>query len=245
MRVWTLSSLLKLLVAGLLQLRSELGATGLDDLAVSEYVYKVRNDVVEDALVVGNHQDATVGFFLVGIDAVGNDTQCVNVQTRVGLIHDSELWLEQIKLHNLVALLLATGEAFVDGTSNEGLIDMQTLTSFLKLVVPLTQLRCFTAYSGNSGAHELAHLHASNLSWVLHSQEEARACALVDLEVEDVFAVEQYFALGNLVARVTSNDVGQGGLAGAVRAHDGVGLTGVNGQVNALENWLWLCAFLA
>src|SRR5699024_11463079 len=97
MRVWTLSSLLKLLVAGLLQLGSELGATGLDDLAVSEYVYKVRNDVVEDALVVGNHQDATVGFFLVGIDAVGNDTQCVNVQSRVGLIHDSELWLEQIK----------------------------------------------------------------------------------------------------------------------------------------------------
>src|SRR5690625_901260 len=121
MRVWTLSSLLKLLVAGLLQLRSELGATGLDDLAVSEYVYKVRNDVVEDALVVGNHQDATVGFFLVGIDAVGNDTQCVNVQTRVGLIHDSELWLEQIKLHNLVALLLAAGETFVDGTSDEGL----------------------------------------------------------------------------------------------------------------------------
>src|SRR5699024_189814 len=54
-------------------------------------------------------------------DAVGNDTQCVNVQTRVGLIHDSELWLEQIKLHNLVALLLAAGETFVDGTSDEDL----------------------------------------------------------------------------------------------------------------------------
>src|SRR5690625_3679108 len=137
MRVWTLSSLLKLLVAGLLQLGSELGATGLDDLAVSEYVYKVRNDVVEDALVVGNHQDATVGFFLVGIDAVGNDTQCVNVQTRVGLIHDSELWLEHIKLHNLVALLLAAGETFVDGTSDEGLIYVQALTSVGEFLVPL------------------------------------------------------------------------------------------------------------
>src|SRR5699024_11339286 len=152
--------------------------------------------------------------------AVENNSQIFKIKAGVGLIHDGELWLEQVELHYLVALLLATGEAFVDGTSNEGLIDMQTLTSFLKLVVPLTQLRCFTAYSGNSGAHELAHLDASNLSWVLHCQEHARACALVDLEVEDVFAVEQYFALGNLVARVTSNDVGQGGLAGAVRAHD-------------------------
>ena len=72
-----------------------------------------------------------------------------------------------------------------------------------------------------------------------------QTCALPIFEVEDVFAVEQYFALGNLVSRVTSDNVGQGGLAGAVRAHDCVGLTGVNGQVNALEDWLWLCAFLA
>ena len=44
---------------------------------------------------------------------------------------------------------------------------------------------------------------------------------------------------------MTSDNVGQGGLAGAVRAHDGVGFARVNRQVNTLEDLLWLCAFLA
>src|SRR5699024_10650345 len=157
------------LVAGILKLVCELSAASLDDLAVGEDVYEVRNEVVEDVQVVRKHDDSALGFLLVGVDSVGNNAQCVNVETGVGLIHDSELWLEQVELHYFVALLLATGEAFVYGTSNEGLVDVQTLTSFLELIVPLTQLRCFTAHSGNSGAHELAHLHASNLSWVLHS----------------------------------------------------------------------------
>src|SRR5699024_9921032 len=129
------------------------------------------------------------------VDSVGNDAQRVNVEAGVGvgLIHDSELWLEKVKLHNLVALLLAAGEALVNGTSDEGLVDVQTLTSFLQLVIPLTKLWCFAANSGDSGAHELAHLHASNLGWVLHSEEKTCACTLINLKIEDVLAIEKNF----------------------------------------------------
>src|SRR5699024_1276634 len=146
----TLSSLLELLVTGLLKIACKLCAAGLDDLAVRENVYVVRDNVVEDALVVGNHDDATVGFLLVGVDSIGNNAQRVNVKTGVGLVHDSELWLDEVQLHALLTLLLAAGETFVNRAGDEGLVNVQTLTSFLKLVVPLTQLRCFAANSGNS-----------------------------------------------------------------------------------------------
>jgi hypothetical protein len=53
---------------------------------------------------------------------------------------------------------------------------------------------------------------------------------------EDVLAVEGDRALGDLVLRVAGDRVRQRRLAGAVGAHDGVGLAGPHGEVDALED---------
>ena len=45
---------------------------------------------------MGNHQDATIGFLLVAIDALRHDAQSVNVQAGVSLVHDCELRLQDI-----------------------------------------------------------------------------------------------------------------------------------------------------
>ena len=192
---------------------------------------------------MGNHQDATIGFLLVAIDALRHDAQSVNVQAGVSLVHDCELRLQDIQLHDLMALLLAAGEAFVDGAGDEGLINLQVLAGLGKLLVPFAQLRCLAANGGDCGAHELGDLYAWYLSWVLHRQEEAGASALVDGHLQQIFAVEKHLALGDLILWVAGDGVGQGGLAGTVRAHDGVDLAGVDGQVNALEDFLRLAAF--
>src|SRR5690606_32370927 len=107
-----------------LELVGELRATGGDYAAVGEHVDEVRLDVVEDPLVVGDQQDAAIGLALVAVDSLGDDAQGIDVQTGVGLVHDGELRLEQVELQNLVALLLATGEALVDGTLTEGAVDL-------------------------------------------------------------------------------------------------------------------------
>lgn len=113
----------ELVVAVSLELVSKLSATGGHNLAIRENVNEVRLNVVEDALVVGDHQDATFGLLLVGVDALGNNAQCIHVKAGVGLIHDRELWLQQIKLQNLVALLLATGEtSLTERLENSGSI---------------------------------------------------------------------------------------------------------------------------
>src|SRR3954447_6034409 len=59
-------------VALLLELRDELGAALLDDAAVVEDVHGVRLDQVEDALVVGDDQDAHSGAREL-VDSLGDD----------------------------------------------------------------------------------------------------------------------------------------------------------------------------
>ena len=79
----------------------------------------------------------------------------------------------------------------------------------------------------------------------MHSQEQPCAGALVDFHVQQVLAVQQNLALGDFVAWVAGNSVGQGGLAGAVRPHDGVGLAGVDGQVDAVQDRLRILVLIS
>ena len=48
------------------------------------------------------------------VDARGHNLQRVDVQPGIGFVQDGELRLQHGHLENLVALLFAAGEAFVD-----------------------------------------------------------------------------------------------------------------------------------
>ena len=53
------------------------------------------------------------------IDAVGDDLERIDVEAGVGFIEQRELRLEHQHLQDLVALLLAAGEALVDAARQE------------------------------------------------------------------------------------------------------------------------------
>src|SRR5699024_4809957 len=91
---------------------------------------------------------------------------------------------------------------------------------------------------GLGGAQEVRDGDAGDLDGVLHGEEEAGAGALVDAHLEHVLTVEGDLAAGDLVLRVAGDRVGEGGLAGPVGAHDGVGLARPDGEVDALEDLL-------
>ena len=59
------------------------------------------------------------------VDALGDDAQGVDVEAGVGLVEDRDRRLEQLQLEDLVALLLAAGEALVDVALGEGRVDAQ------------------------------------------------------------------------------------------------------------------------
>src|SRR5262249_33582150 len=126
-------------VALLLELLDQLRAALLDDASVEEDVDGVRLDQVEDALVVGDDQNAHPGAREL-VDALGDDAERVDVQSRVGLVEDRELGLEHRELQDLHALLLAAGEAVVQVAGGEVLRDVGERHRLLGLLAEVLQL---------------------------------------------------------------------------------------------------------
>ena len=74
---------------------------------------------------MGDQQDADLAGLADPVDALGDDPQRVDVQAGVGLVEDRDLRLEQLELQDLVALLLAAGEALVDVALGERRVHLQ------------------------------------------------------------------------------------------------------------------------
>src|SRR5262249_59103162 len=106
-----------------LALLDQLGPAVLHDPAAEEDVDELRLDVVEDPLVVGDHQDAGAMPRRDPVDALGDDPHRVDVQAAVGLVEDGERRAEHRKLQDLGPLLLTAGEALVEITPGELLLD--------------------------------------------------------------------------------------------------------------------------
>ncbi len=85
-------------------------------------------------------------------------------------------------------------------------------------------------------AQEARHGHAGNGVRVLKREKEAALGPLVGFHLDDVLAVEEDLALGDLVGRMAHERVGERRLAGAVRPHDRVHLVRVDGQVDAADD---------
>ena len=114
-----------LVVALGLELVGELGAALVGDPAGDEHVDVVRLDVAQDPRVVGDQQHGLVVVLGEPVDAVGDDLERVDVEAGVGLVEHRDLGVEQLELGDLVALLLATGEALVDVALRERRVEVE------------------------------------------------------------------------------------------------------------------------
>src|SRR5665647_3393000 len=115
----------KAIVALVFEAVGELGATLLGDPPVDEHVHEIGLDVAQDSRVVRDEQDAEAGVLLGAVHALGDNLERVDVEAGVGLVEHGELGAEQFELQDLVALLLAAGEALVDVALGEGLVHAQ------------------------------------------------------------------------------------------------------------------------
>ena len=172
------------------------------------------------------------------VDALGHDAQSVNVEAGVGLVEDGKGGLEELHLQDLQALLLTAGEADVDVTLGEVGVHAQVLHGGLHVLDPRTQGGSLAVDRGLGGTQEVGDGHASDLDGVLHREEQACLGTFVDAHLGDELVVEPRLTRGDLVVGVTGQGVGHGGLTGAVGAHDGVDFAGVDGEVDALEDFL-------
>src|SRR5712691_3702411 len=168
-------------VAARLQLQRQILAAGLHDPALGEHVHHVGHDVVEQTLVVRDHDRGAVGR-TQPVDAVGDDFQCVDVEPRIGLVEHAKLGLKQRHLQDFVALLLAAGKADVDRPAQHLRLDSEPLRD---LPYPLHELRggklrlaALLALGVDRGAQERHAGDAGDLQRILERQEQALGGAL-------------------------------------------------------------------
>mgnify|MGYP003148036851 CR=1 FL=1 len=166
--------------------------------------------------------------------------QGVDIQAGVGLVEQRQLRLHQQHLHDFVALFLAAGKAFVDAALKELRVQVHLLAGFAGLAQQGHRIPLFLALGLAGGFQrrlEEFHVgHTGDLHRVLERQEQTQLGALLGLQIGQALALEQGVAAGDLVVVLAGQHIGQRRFAGAVGAHDGVYLTGVHGQVQALEN---------
>src|SRR5258708_30229400 len=224
-----------------LDLNRQVGAAGLDDPALVHDVDEVGGDVVEDALVVSDQEHPEV-WSAQPLHGVGDGTQGVDVEARVGLVEDRDLGMEDAHLQDLGPLLLAARKAVVDVAGGERWVHLQPLHLLGDHLAELARRQLAAVDGLGGGAQEVVHGHAGDGGWVLEAQEHAGAGALLGLERKDVPLPVADAAGGDLVLGVAHQGVGQRALAGAVGAHQGVDFSLADGQGHAAEDHLALDA---
>ncbi|ODN71252.1 hypothetical protein A6302_01449 [Methylobrevis pamukkalensis] len=202
-------------------------------------MHHVRHDVIEQALVVGDDDEGALRR-PQGVHAVRDHLQRVDVETGIGLVEDAELGLEQRHLHDLVALLLTAGKADVERALQHLGRDVEPARGLLDEAHEVRRRDLALAARlalGVEGRLQEGHGgDARDLDRILEGEEEARRRALVRPHLQDRLAVEQDVAFGDLIVVLARQDIGQGRLAGAVRAHDGMDLAGLHDEVDALQD---------
>src|SRR5262249_12438532 len=93
---------------------------------VDQDVQEVGNDVVQESLIVRDDQHRSLRR-AERVDSRSDGAQSVDVQSRVGLIQNRERRLQDGHLEDLVPLLLAAGESFVDRTLRQLFVQVHEL----------------------------------------------------------------------------------------------------------------------
>src|SRR5450759_3357481 len=228
-------------IALLFQFQRQFRAARTHDASIHQHVDKVRNDVVQQALVVSYHDDGAL-WVAHGIDALGHDLQRVNVQARIGLVQDRQLRLQHGHLQDLVALFLAAREAFVHGAVHQLLVHVQQLQFLpeqgqeidgIDLIQPTVFVDGIERRPEEVRVADTGYLYR-----VLEGHEDAFTGGLLRFHGQEVLAVVRHLARGDGVGLAAGQRLRQRAFARAIRAHDGVHFAGVHLQVNALEDFV-------
>src|SRR5258705_10973906 len=92
--------------------RQRLGAS-LHDPALRQHMHHIGHDVVEQALIVRDHDEGPIGR-AQPVDPLGHDLERIDIEPGIGLVEHAEPRLEQRHLQDFVALLLAAGKPDID-----------------------------------------------------------------------------------------------------------------------------------
>ena len=192
---------------------------------------------------MGNHHGGVVRA-AQPVHAVGHNAQGINVQAGVGFVQQGQRGFQQGHLQHFVALLFAAGKAFVHGTAHQFRVDFHFGDFAPQQAVELPRAHFLLAPVDAAGVHgrleELPGADAGQFYGVLEGQKDAFPGPVLRLHSQQVQPPVGGLPARDFVLRPAGQGIGQGAFAGAVGAHYGVDFAGAHGEVDALQNLLFV-----
>src|SRR5262252_3862562 len=181
------------------------------DAPARQHVHDIRHNVLQKPLVVGNDDNGAVRG-TQPVDPVGDHLEGVDVETGIGLVEHRELGLQQRHLQNLVALLLAAGEAYVYRAPQQVHIDRK-LRGVLAYALREFGRRQFRLAARltlrvDGGAQKRHSGDAWDLKRILECQEDTACGAFVGRQFQRIGAFVHHFAANHLIARLPGQHMG-------------------------------------
>src|SRR3569623_838798 len=188
----------------------------LDDAAVRQHVHMIWHDVIEQALVMGNHHEGAV-IAAQGIDAFGDDLERIDVEAGIGFVENTQRRLQQSHQQYLVAFLLAAGETFVDGAVQELLIHLHELHLLAHQREKIHGVElveaAMLAHRVHRRLQQIDVAAPGNFDRILKREEDTGTRALLGRQRQQILALINHFAVGDFIAFTARQHVGEGGLA--------------------------------
>ena len=174
------------------------------------------------------------------VHARGHYLESVDVEPRIGLVEDGEGRLEHRHLENLIALLLAAGESFIDRAVDELFVELDELDFLAHELEKIYRVQIFFAPVFADGVEgrlqEVSVVHAGDLDRILKGKENTFTGALFGRHREQVLSFVEHFPFGDFEAVTSRQHLCQRALPRAVRSHDGVHFARLNRQIDAVKD---------
>jgi hypothetical protein len=175
------------------KLKGEGFVAAFDDATVIHDVNIIRDNVIEEALVMRDHERTEFGA-AHGINPLGDDFEGIDIETGIGLIHESKLGFKHGHLENFAAFLFAAGKAVIDRAGSEFPVNLQQIHFAIETLVVGDRIEFFAfAHAGLLGrTEEVGDTDAGDLARILEGEENAGATSLIRFHFKHGFVVEEH-----------------------------------------------------
>ena len=200
-------------------------------------MYVINLEILQNLCVVRDDEKRIVVVF-VAADALRHDLYGVHVETGIRFVQHCKLRLHNEHLEDFRFFLFTAGEADIQIALRIGLIHVQRLHDALQLLLKSKELERRPARDG-AFAHteKVLQRDARNLLGRLEREEDAASCASVGCKSCDVLFFKENGAGGDLIFRVSHDDIVKRRFARAVRTHENVGLALSDREIQAGQDF--------
>src|SRR5690349_7799952 len=233
-----LSAFFKPNISLVLELARQLLAARFNDSSFGQHVHKIRDNVVQEPLVMGHQNNGSIGVSQ-RIDSRSHSSQRIDIKPGVGLIENRQLRFQNGHLKYFVALLFPARESFVHRSVHQRLLHLEHFHLFSDEAKKIDRIQLIEipmlADRVQRGPKKIHVADSRDLDRILKRKKHAFASSLLRRHAKQVVTEIRDLAFGDLIAVSSSEHVCKSAFTRSVRSHDRMYFASIDSKVHPFE----------